>query len=438
MLHLVLGWATILGTLAPCPAPASPRNISQWPTFIGYGPIEVPPPPARWTRAAWLDSLLLERWKQNPPPGAGRALSALKNSTPLLLWNRWAQEPIAAFDRLDPPRAARALAYSSVVSYEILRCIEMNTRRAPHRPRDPNHGRARADYPDDLAALSAGQSLILGDFFPDWDHNLTRRARATAWLHVADGTAFPTDIQNGWQIGDHIARAALRRLRQDPHPRANRVPLWALSPDAGQWQTWLEHPYNSRPRVPRTVERPSLPLRLTIRKRNLMVKWLNADPARMWHERVTALCMKNSRGQLETAYILACTSMAMQDAAIHAWRAHPLMAGVPPQAALSRTNPALPPPDHPAYAAATAAIAYAAATVAGEFFPRHKNELLQGAKEASQALLDAGWCDAGDRHSGEALGRAIGVRFSKKPVAWTPPGDCEGHGSVFVATSHSR
>ncbi|MEB3197555.1 MAG: hypothetical protein VKP62_10175 [Candidatus Sericytochromatia bacterium] len=400
--------------------------VVEGPYLLGPPGLELPPPPAPWSQAAWDDRLAVSRWQAQPPAGSAEAQALWLSQDPVLAWGHPLLLRLASLERPDPPRAARTLALFHATCHDV--SVAVWQARAQHRRPGParrlgaaqgpgagSASEAIASYPDHGAAVAAAASRLLGALFPEAAQGLQRQADAVAWLGVAAGQAYPSDIRAGWQIGQAVAVRALQRLQRDPLrlPASARTPArWALSPEAAHWQCW------SRPAPPplrapeesaaRRAEWRRAVDQLGIRERAIAMKWLRQDMAQHWYVRAAALARKEKLAGPELARVMAGTSLALSDAAVTCWALQARFKRPQLATQLPGFRPLLPAPDHPGFPADTAAMAQAAATYLGSVFPLARAGLAREAGEAAEAAIFAGWGDRLDRDAGVRVGEAVG------------------------------
>jgi membrane-associated phospholipid phosphatase len=318
---------------------------------------------------------------------------------------------VIATQRLNPPRAARALAHLSTGMY--LAAV-VGDRAAD----DAVAGAASTVlvylHPDETVRVEA-----LADQLADRDSAAFRRGRLIGRLLIAraerDGadavwTGVPPEGPGFWI----------------PTPPGNVYP--PLEPLAGTWRTWnLDSGAQLRPGPPPAYGSPSflaamnevyeVSQTLTYEQRRIAAYWADGagtvTPAGHWNVIAADLVRAASWPTLRAAWLFATLNTAQADAFIACWDAKYTYWSLRPVTAIRRLVdpgwlPYLVTPPFPTYVSGHSTTSGAASTVLAAFFPARAEQLAAMAEEAAVSRLYAGIHFRSDNEVGLTLGRRIG------------------------------
>jgi PAP2 superfamily protein len=327
-------------------------------------------------------------------------------------WIRFELGAIAA-NRLNPPRASRALA---LVSRSMFEAAE-----EARRDRDP--------------AVAGAASTMLAYLFP-------------AQAGAARELAAPAELaskRGGFAAGVAVARRLIARAQTDgssepwlgtppggpgfwvPTPPAFAFP--PLEPLAGTWRTWnLRSGSQFRPAAPPALgseqflqelrEVYAVGLSLTAEQAAVASFWADgagtATPAGHWNAIALELLDEVGFGTRRSARVFAALNTAQADAFIACWDSKFAYWSMRPVTAIrSLLDPGwlsfIPTPPFPSYVSGHSTTSGAAATVLGRFFPREARQLARLADEAAVSRLYGGIHYSSDNRHGLRLGRRIGA-----------------------------
>jgi len=321
-----------------------------------------------------------------------------------------------AVERVNPPRAARALALVSVAMHEAARRVQV-------RPENAADAAAATVFsyvfPSGPRTFAGAASRGASDIGAAVGRRIVERARA-------DGS----DAR--WQ----------RKLRVGPGVWVSTPPVFArdpLEPAAGTWRTWnLRSGRQFRPAAPprpgsaaydqelREVYRVSRTL--TDEQRAIAKRWAQgpgtSTPSGHWNQIALRLARARGFSLRRTARLLATLNTAQADASIAAWDAKYAHWSERPVTAVRRKldpawSPYLTTPPFPSYVSGHSATSGAASEVLARFFPGRTRALRAQAQEAAVSRLYAGIHFRSDNEAGLELGRRVGeAAFGR--TTWLP------------------
>jgi PAP2 superfamily len=337
-------------------------------------------------------------------------------------------------DRVNPPRASRALALTSVAMNDALALAE--------RARDRRYGR-RAPTPLPTTAVAAGAAaVVLRELLPNRAAELDRLEQEAARSRLLAGAADPSAVRAGFALGRAVGELAVRRARTDrsdtqgalvappgdatwiPTPPAFAPPL---EPFAGSWRPWnLRRGDPLRPPPPPRylgeVHRAAIQevydvaATLSERQREIALFWNDGPgsetPPGHWNRIALELVERARLSPRQTAFALAVLNTTQADAFIACWDAkYTYWTKRPVTLIRELLDPGylslIPTPPFPAYPSGHSTTSGAAATVLGALFPDRARELAAMADEAAISRLYGGIHYRYDNDAGLALGRRI-------------------------------
>jgi len=306
--------------------------------------------------------------------------------------------------RVNPPRAARALALVSVA-------MDRGSARGPQ-------------------AVHGAAAEVLGQLFPD---------RAAAFGERAgELTRSGAQLRAGRAIGAGVVERA-RTDNSDAAYTGTRlfgVGHWTeppgvpgpLEPAAGQWRPW-NIPSGSAHRPPpppgpgdpgyadQVAEVHETSLALTPEQRRIALFWADGagteTPPGHWNRIALDLLEDARLPQKKAARMFALLNTAQADAFIACWDGKNAYWSERPVQAVRRTidpswTPLIPTPPFPSYPSGHSTTSGAASTVLAALFPRHRRELTAMADEAAISRLYGGIHFSFDNDDGLTLGRLVG------------------------------
>ena len=343
--------------------------------------------------------------------------SAPRPPSPVTPWIAHGLEAISSH-RLNPPRAARALALVSRAMYQA--AAARRTARG--------------------AAVAGAASTVLAYLFPDEAAGI--RGRLAHSAAGARGSARAR--QRGFAVGRGIGEAIVERAQSDgsavlwtgtaPVGRQFWVPTPPdfayppLEPLAGTWKTWnLKGSSQFRPGPPPAFggarfrrelrEVYAVSRSLTDEQRQVADYWADgagtATPPGHWNAIAIDLVRGSRRSALATARLFAALNTAQADAFIACWDTKYTYWSLRPVSAVRQLidaswTPYITTPPFPSYVSGHATTSGAASTVLGAFFPAKAKGLSAMAEEAALSRLYAGIHFRSDNEVGLELGRRVG------------------------------
>lgn len=321
---------------------------------------------------------------------------------------------LIAAQRVNPPRASRALALVSRAMYDA----------------------AAAARTADEAAVAGAASTVLAHLFPESVPALPSRAAAAFGGSRASISSFV--------LGQRMGRRMIARAETDGSAAAwtGAVPagpgLWVptppafgatpLEPLAGTWRSWnLRSGAQLRPGPPPSWGSPALLTEvrevydvsraLSDEEKRIATFWADGagtvTPPGHWNAIALELLRERRGSTLGTARVFAALNTAQADAFIAAWDAKYAYWSMRPVTAIrSLVDPTwqsyIATPPFPSYVSGHSTTSGAASTVLGAFVPESARRLRALAEQAAVSRLYAGIHFRSDNEVGLELGRAIG------------------------------
>lgn len=362
--------------------------------------------------------------------------------------------PIFPFS--NPPYAARAYAYVSVVQYDALvaayKLKQQYKRPAPYKiDATITPSVLKSDlptYPSEDAALSSASVELLKFLFPTEVNFLNEKAQEASFYKMWAGAAVKSDIVAGDSLGRAVAAKVLAKVRTDGMRNAlgtqaqwdslanNRITIgqepWKsmespsrppMLPFYGGVRVWLIPSVAAvRPAPPVSTKSAEIQKQLAEVKsyvtnptrENIAIVHFWADgtgtqtPPGHWNAIACEDIKKSNMSEVRTARNLALLNMSLMDAAISCWDTksyyyYPRPSQLDPSI---KTLTGL--PNFPSYTSGHSTFSGAAATVLGYIFPSNKNLYDVMAKEASESRILGGIHYRMDCEVGLQVGNKIG------------------------------
>lgn len=367
----------------------------------------------------------------------------------VLPWTNLSLDLIKAH-RLNPVRAGRALALLHVAMFDTL-LATADARRHADRPSPSavdsgitvlgGTAAGTSSYPSEHAALAAAATMVLTYLFPAASAaELATLADDAAMSRLWAGQAARSDVEAGQTIGYAVGQRAVARgigdyssAGWDGSRPAIQPGAWAPTPPddlatpveplAGTWRPWvLPSGDVYRPSPPPTYRSAAWRAELAAVQRAVARRtpeqeaavhfWAGGPdtvtPGGLWIEIARDLIVRNELAALAAAHVLAMTSVAVADGFICCWDAKYAYWMARPISADPELEVLIPTPPFPSYTSGHATISAAAATVLGNLFPDHEDELAAMAVTARMSRLWAGIHFAIDNEMGALGGGMIG------------------------------
>jgi hypothetical protein len=431
-------------------APLSRRDPAAWRTWLLASGAELRPHP-EGTRpvaptAAEIDELL--GYQEQRTDAVAEIVARWGNGPAVLPWTGVALELIATH-KVNPPRAARALALLHAALYDAT-VAALDAQAAYQRPApaeavaglDPLDGAAarRTAFLSEHAVLAGAAAVVLTEVFPaEPGDRLAYLAAEAALSRLLAGAAFRSDVDAGLALGRAIGERAVTRARNDGSAavwdgtRPEGEGVWVptppafvdppMEPLAGSWQTWvIPDVVAARPAPPPTYGSPAWQAELaaireavarrTPAQEEAALSWAGGPgtvtPGGLWVEIARDLILRDELDLPHAARVLALTSVALHDAFVCCWDAKFAYWMARPITADLDLNVLFPTPPFPSYTSGHSTISAAAAGVLGHLFPADEYALRDRAAEARDSRLWAGIHFPVDNEVGAASGAAVG------------------------------
>lgn len=405
-----------------------------------------PPPPAAPTRGE-LDELLRMQALRSAVTNA--AIAHWNEGAGVLPWTTVALDLVKR-TRRNPVRAGRALALlhaainDAVVAAFDAKEAYFRERPAVVEPAILQQGPITpglSTFPSEQAAIAGAASTVLIHLFPEETiERINARASDAANTCLQAGANYRSDVAAGLALGRAIGKYAVTRGEADGSnqewdgkrvhtgegywaPTPPRYIPYPLEPMAGTWHTWAVPDVAAlRPPPPPAWGTPAWLAELdavrqatakrTPEQATAALFWAGNDgtvsPAGIWLEIARDMIKRDRLNTLQTARVLALTSIAMADAFVCCWDAKYTYWSARPIQGDVTLDVLFPTPPFPSYTSGHATISGAAAAVLGGIFPSDAHDLDARAVEAKNSRLWAGFHYPIDNDVGLAHGRQIG------------------------------
>ncbi len=375
------------------------------------------------------------------------------NEGTVLRWDEISRAMVA-WDSLNPPRAARALALVSVAMYDAM-VAAWDAKYAYRRPRPYEYPSAPQTYGtlvntpsfvSERAAIGGAALTVLKYLYPSKSDSLSAIYDSSCVCDLYAGVHFSTDVTEGTKLGFAVGAAVVARAEADhsditvaptppvgpgywvPTPPAYKTN--PTEPGAGQWTTWIIPAGAAvRPGPPPAFGTPEFDAQvtevwqtwrdLTYDRYQMAVVWedglgtfgppgrFNLIGCEMGHE--------HEWSEPRMARMLALLGTAQADAFIACWDAKYVYWTDRPITEVRRMYDPLwlspiTTPAFPAYPSGHSTTAGAAAVILSYLFPDQAVDIQQMALEDMVSRLYGGVHYSVDNYTGFGMGSAIGLR----------------------------
>lgn len=451
---LALGGFGFLGQPKIGRVSASNRSdVAGWRTWLLNSADELRPAAPGNPTTAELDELIAFQAQRTAETAA--TVAQWGEGPAVLPWSRVALDLIQVH-RLNPVRAARALALFHVALFDTVMAVQDAKTAYPRRTPSQADGQVvclgcadpvASSFPSMHAAVAATAVAVLAHVFPaEPADGLAALADEAAESRLWAGAAYRSDIKVGMAIGQAVGERAVAwgqadgsDAKWDGSGRPDGEGAWQPTPPefrqtpveplAGKWVPWILPSGDAfRPQAPPAFGSAAWKAELaavqeavarrTPEQEALVRRWAGGagtvTPGGLWIEIAHDLVVRDGLDTPHAARILALTSVALADAFICCWDAKYTYWTARPITADPTLDVLIPTPPFPSYTSGHATASTAAATVLGHLFPSDQADLAAQAAEATNTRLWAGIhfpidCEMGAT-GGAMVGRLVALR----------------------------
>lgn len=409
----------------------------------------MPPPPRPGSPAHTADTTQLTRVARRPGRRGAEIVRRWNQASATEPWTNL-NVAFVSGTNIDPPRAARAYALTSVAMYDAV----VSAAYWKHRYRRPAPRAKGAmlqpsvdlGYPSDRAAAAGAASRTLAYLFPhESAARLDRMANEAARSRVLGGGSHPSDVNAGLALGRAVAGKVIARARTDGSQETSHASLprgrahWAppiggapnpASPLAGTWRRWvLTSGSQFRPPPPprfggakflsEVHEVMRVRDALTPQQQRIAHFWAGAVgsplPPGVWNQIAVAYAGRDQLDTPRAARLFALLNVAMADTATATWDAKFAYWSPRPENAIRdlgldrRWRSFLATPPFPAYVSAHSSFSGAASEVLATLFPSDAPQFRRKAEQAGISRIYGGIHYRADHVVGLSLGRKVGL-----------------------------
>ena len=284
---------------------------------------------------------------------------------------------------------------------------------------------ATYSYPCEHAVTAGAAATVLAHFFPEVADSIIALGNQAAESRVAAGVQFPSDIEQGWKLGEQVAAKVIEKSKTylPDAPWAGNQPN-----DSKHWKG--PYPVGAitttfKPLVLKTGDqfRPTAPPDFTKEmdqmknfKQNFYTVsqayyWAGHSGLDIWTELASTKIFENhlDRNTLECARIYAMLHMGIYDCAIGIMDAKYAYFGIRPDQMDPNYKPLIGhTPPFPGYPSGHATASATAAAILSHFFPQDAPMFKQLAQECADSRFYAGIHFPTDNNVGLDMGEKIG------------------------------
>ena len=403
-----------------------PSYLKTW-VLKDAGQIKVPPPPNKEQTQKEIADIKEKIATQNE-----RILNQIQYwdaGSPAYRWNEMAYKLITFenFGRfLRAPMAwmnmaindATAAAWKVKYSYQRKRPFQVDPLLKPviASPVTPS-------YPCEHSVTAAAAAHVLAYFFPEAADSILKLGKDAAQSRIAAGVQFPSDVENGWKLGEQVAALVIEQAKKDGSDiqwkgtMHNDPKLWKgdypVGITAASFKPLVLKSGNQfRPPAPPDFSNDMKTLKDF--KRNFMsdhlaLYWHNLSGMDFWTELASKKMFELhlDKNAPACAHIYTILHVTIHDAAIAIMDAKYAYWGIRPFQYDSTFTPLFQTPPFPGYPSGHATASSAAATVLAYFFPADAEFFKSKAKECADSRFYAGIHFQTDNQTGLEMGNKL-------------------------------
>lgn len=279
-------------------------------------------------------------------------------------------------------------------------------------------------YPCEHTVTAAAAATMLAYFFPEKADSILQLAHAASQSRVDAGVQFPSDAEEGWRIGEQVAKDIIEKAKND-----GSATVWngTMNKDPKKWTgnfpmgitlakfkpLVLKSPDQFRPGAPPDFEKEMKEMKefkQTSKTKYVAHFWANNGGFDFWSD-VAAQKLFEYRMMDDApaaARVYTVLHTAYHDAAIAIFDAKYTYWGIRPVQYDSTYKPQIATPPFPGYPSGHALGGGTSSAVLSYFFPADANYFRQLAQECADSRFYAGIHFRTDNEVGLQMGKDIG------------------------------
>jgi membrane-associated phospholipid phosphatase len=275
-------------------------------------------------------------------------------------------------------------------------------------------------YPCEHSVTASAAANVLAYFFPEAADSILNLGKEAAESRIYAGVQFPSDVQDGWKLGEQVAALIIAQAKKDGSDiqwkgtMRNDSKIWTGEypvgiTAAGLRPLVLKSGDQFRPPAPPDFSNDMKALKSF--KRNpmsdhLALYWHNLTGLDFWTDLASKKMFELhlDKNAPACAHIYTVLHVTMHDAAIAIMDAKYAYWGIRPFQYDTTFTPLVLTPPFPGYPSGHATASSAAATVLGYFFPGDAEFFKTKAKECADSRFYAGIHFQSDNQTGLAMG----------------------------------
>lgn len=282
-------------------------------------------------------------------------------------------------------------------------------------------------YPCEHTVTAAAASIVLAYFFPESADSVLRLAKQAAQSRIYAGVQFPSDVEQGWKLGEQIGQQVIEQAKKD----GSDIPWKGTMPtDPKLWQG--EYPVGItamgfKPLLLKTGNqfRPPPPpdfanemkeikdFKQTTHSTTLAFYWHSLSGMDYWTELASRKIFEYhlEKNPLACAQIYTLLHIGFHDAAIAIMGAKYAYWGIRPFQYDKTFKPLFETPPFPGYPSGHATASSTAATILAHIFPADAEFFRNKARECADSRFYAGIHFPSDNKTGLEMGKNLGEYF---------------------------
>ncbi len=283
-------------------------------------------------------------------------------------------------------------------------------------------------YPCEHAVTAAAASTVLAYFFPELGDSILKMGREAAQSRVYAGVQFPSDVAEGWKLGEQVAALVIEQARKDGSdiPWQGTIPndpkLWRGEYPVGAIAAnfkplLLKSGKQFRPSAPPDFAKEMAEMKSFKQNFNTIYQsyhWAHLSGLDIWTDFASQKIFEHhlDKNSPACARIYALLHIAIHDLVIAIMDAKYAYWGIRPFQYDSSFQPLIGfTPPFPGYPSGHATASSGAASILSYFFPADAEFFKKTAQECADSRFFAGIHFRTDNQVGLGLGEKVGQYF---------------------------
>lgn len=416
------------GIFNPCISQTANYEAAHWKIWLLDKPQEIitTPPPAANQLTTELG--IVKTRSGHPDKKKLAEIAYWDSGAPSYRWNQIAPELLAQKMEaaLRTPGAwmnmaiydATILAWKEKVKYKRLRPNQADVSIKPVISSPQTYS-----YPCEHSVTAAAAATVLAYFFPAKADSVLKLARAASQSRIDAGVQFPSDVEEGWKLGEQVALQIIEKAKNDG---SANVYKGFINKDPKKWTGKFPLGIGLASFTPMIIRsgdqfRPAAPpefandmqelrdFKQTFKSKSLAYAWANNGPE-FWNDLASLKMFEYgmTKDAPAAARIYTVLNTAYHEMTIAIMDAKYAYWGIRPNQLDTTYTPLISTPPFPGYPSGHAAGAGTTSAVLEYFFPADARQFQKLAQDCADSRFYAGIHFRTDNETGLQMGKELG------------------------------